>query len=380
MPRKKFRALDDPTIRGKKPKAKTYKLTDGDGLTVLVRPTGAKVFVLRNQSGKEGAATILGSFPEMTIAAARRAAEAARVAARAAPPEQRSGKTFNHAFQAWSPVQAADRKPAYAQDCVERLTTNVLPYLGQRSLTTIRRADVVEVLRRIMDRGSNEQARRVRALMSEVFEHAITMEWLETNPAPLAVLNVLPRGPKKKPHAAAAFEDMPTIYRRVGMYPNPVTRAAIQLLMLTAVRSGEVRGARWDEFDMDKAIWTIPAQRMKGEKPHRVPLSRQALELIDALPRISDELLFPTPRRDVVMSDNALQYALKSMFPGITIHGFRATFSTHCNNTEPPLASWDIIEAALAHSIKGVRGDYNRGDLLDARRGLMQAWADLIAS
>ena len=133
----------------------------------------------------------------------------------------------------------------------------------------------------------------------------------------------------------------------------------------------------WTVVDWKGRVWTVPAERMKAGREHRVPLSDAAVKLLEGLPRVSATWIFPTCRADRPMSENALLYALQSMFPDISVHGFRSTFSTWANDGR--IAAEDIVEAALAHVIPGVRGIYDKGERFDARRVLMQAWAAAIS-
>ena len=284
---------------------------------------------------------------------------------------------FEAALEDWLDVATAGRKPGYAADMRERLAFNTAALVG-RPLHTITRKDVIAVIEAIAARGSHEQARRVRALLARFFEWAAIGELITDNPAPRALLQRLPAKPPVTHHAAAAFGEMPAVYRRIAAYPSPVTSAALRFLILTAARTSEVLGAEWDEVNLGAAVWTVPAERMKAGRPHRVPLSSQAVALLRGVPRLSDRLLFPTLRRDRPMSGNALGYALKGMGFEFTVHGFRSTFSTWANDTRA--ADPDIVEAALAHIVPGVRGAYDRGDRFDARRALMQTWSDALTS
>lgn len=381
MPKINVRALTPKGIDAARPiPGKTLRLTDGGGLRLLVAPNGRKTWEFRSQAGGREVTRQLGVYPDMTLAAARVASEAARVAARSAPsePGATASMTFEDAFEDWFAVKAVGLKPGYTEDIRERLTFNAMPALGRRPLADIRRKDIVALLERIAARGAHVQARRVRGLLSELFEWAMVKELIADNPAPDAVLRALPKRPKKVGHAAARFEDMPTIMKTFGNYPSRVTGAALQFVVLTAARTSEVRCATWSEFDLDAKVWTVPAERMKAEREHRVPLSEPALRLLRAMRDLglSKRLVFPTLRGDRPMSENAMLYAVKGMGFDITVHGFRSTFSTWANETRA--AESDVIEAALAHTIPDVKGDYDRGDRFDARRSLMRKWAKAI--
>jgi len=184
------------------------------------------------------------------------------------------------------------------------------------------------------------------------------------------------RGRKTRPRAALPYADAPAfmvdLRKRDGYSPR-----ALELQILTAVRPGEAAGARWDEIDLDAATWAIPGARMKMGHEHRVPLSRQAVGMLRALPMLHDVQVFPGQREAYKpMTTAAAMKTLKALRPGFEAHGFRSTFRTWCAEVER--CPRDIAEAALAHTIEGVEGDYNRAEFLEARRKVMQDWADYL--
>lgn len=375
----KARALTEAAIRAAKPiPNKVRKLVDGGGLTLVVRPTDRRVWELRIQRNGRDTTEQLGEHPEMSLKAARDAAEARRVQLRAAPGAAAGpAPTLEKVIEAWYENRRTALKPAYADDIYRRLDLNVPAELRKKPIDAVRPADVIDVCTAVANRGAHEQARRVRALLAQVFDFALLKEWIETNPAPKAVLRALPARRKVVHHAAVAVDDMPTVCKAIDAYPGVVTRAALLVTILTAARTNEVLGATWEEFALDgaKPTWTVPAERMKAGRAHVVPLSAQAVVVLKALPRISDRWVFPTYRGDDrALSNMSMLSALKALGIAATVHGFRSTFSTWANDNR--IAEPDIVEAALAHTIPGVRGAYDRGVRLEARRELMQGWAD----
>lgn len=375
MPTIFSRQLTDATIRALRPvPGKTLRRVDGNGLQLLVHSNGVKRFQLRNQRSGQAAKPIdLGTFPEMTIAAARRAAEVVRNAPVVASGAD--GETFGAAFDHWYRTMHAQWKRGYAQDIFERISFNTKT-LTDRPLRSIKRPDMLNLLEAICARGAHIQARRVRALVSDIFEYSIQREWTDTNPATRELLKAMPRRPRVEHHAAARFEDMPAVIKTIETYPSRIVSAALRFLILTAARTNEVRLAAWDEIDLGRKVWVVPAERMKAGRQHVVPLSVQAVQCLTLLPRTSERWLFPTLRADRPMSENALLYALQGMGFEFTVHGFRSTFSTWANDNR--VAEPDIIEAALAHTVPGVRGAYDRGNRFTQRIALMQSWADAI--
>lgn len=388
MPKVLNRALTEARIRAACAAArpgKPQRLNDGGGLMLYIRGE-RREWLLREQRGGAERVTVLGSLAAMTLASARKAAESARAAARAAPPPVPRGPTFGAVFEAWMRKRRSELTAAYADDVYERIAHNVPPDWEQRPVRSITRRDVLDQLERIAARGAHEQARRVRALLEQVFDYAIVRQDLDDNPAGKSLLRALPAKPKgpRSGHTAAPVVQMPAVYKAVEAYPSPAVSLALRFTILTAARTGEVLGARWNEVDAAAAAWTVPAARMKAAREHVVPLSEQALAVLAAarLLRTStadDALVFPSPRGGGrPLSNMAMLAAVKAMGFSHTVHGFRATFSTWANDGR--VAEPDVIEAALAHTVPGVRGAYDRGDRLAARRRLMNAWAAFVTA
>jgi len=384
--------LTDTAVRNAKPQAKPYKLSDERGLHLEVRTEGGKWWRFRYRfEGKEKMLS-LGIYPDVSLKEARKRRDEARTmlaegidpgAKRQAEKAQRKAdlaNSFENVARAW----LAHRAEAWTEQTrgaiwssLERL---VVPTLGSKPIADIQPADVRDTIKAIEAAWLGETAGRVFQRVRAIFRYAIAHDLITTDPTyslkPSEILK-----PRKVTHRAAMAEkEVPAFLRQLGQYEgDPTTRHALELLMLTAVRPGELRGARWDEFDTERALWRIPAERMKMKTEHLVPLAAQALKVLDAIKPLtgSDVLVFPSPYYPgKALSENTFNSALARMgYKGIaTAHGFRALFSTVANEH-----GWraDVIERQLAHEERDdVRGAYNRAQYLAERTELIQWWAD----
>ena len=264
------------------------------------------------------------------------------------------------------------------------LENDVFPKLGERVTDGVQPGDIRALVQSIEARGAGETATRVFQRLRAIFRYAIAHELVDTDPTyPLNPAEIFK--PRKTAHRAALSErDVPTFLGKLDAYGgDPTTQAALTLLMMTATRPGELRGARWDEFDELTSTWRIQASRMKMKTEHTVPLSKQALALLKQLRKLSGTgpLVFPSPfYPGKPLSDGTLNSALARLgYKGIaTAHGFRTLFSTCANE-----AGWnsDVIEKQLAHEERDdVRGAYNRAQRLGERVKLMQWWSDRLDS
>ena len=381
--------LTDTAIRKAKPGDKPVRLFDGGGLYLELAPNGGKWWRLKYRfEGKEKRLS-LGVFPDVSLKEARRrrdekreqlagggdpgvARKAEKVAARAA-----ALNTLESVARAWL-VQRRSAWSARTHNMIARsLETHVFPKLGGRPVSEVQPAEIRDLVRWIEAGGVGETADRIFQRLRAIYRYAIAHDLAAVDPTyPLKRSEILK--PRKTVHRASLAErDVPAFLRTLDAYEgDPTTRYALLLLMLTAVRPGELRGARWSEID--GALWRIPGERMKMKTEHVVPLSTQALQVLEAMRALSGgALVFPSPfYPGKVLSENTLNSALARMgYKGIaTAHGFRTLFSTSANE-----AGWnsDVIEKQLAHAERDeVRGAYNRAQWLAERTKLMQWWAD----
>lgn len=367
---------------------------DGGGLYLEVTPAGGRYWRLKYRHGGKEKRLALGVYPEVTLAEARKGRERAReeLAAGNDPGELRKAakvkatheavNTLQAVAEAWMQHQAQRWDPVTAERIRASLTADVFTVLGSRPLASIRPGEVMAVVKKIEARGAGDQAGRVLQRVKAVYRWAVTHERIESNP----MLDLVPSEilkPRQVNHRAALSDrDLPEFLGKLDAYEgDPHTVNALRLLMLTATRPGEVRGARWAEFDLEAALWVIPAERMKMRTEHRVPLSRQALEVLRTMQGLSGarDLVFPSPfYPSKPLSENTFNSALSRMgFKNVaTAHGFRALFSTVANET-----GWnpDVIERQLAHKERNeVRAAYHRSTYLQDRERLLQWWADYL--
>lgn len=385
-------ALTDTAIKRAKPQEKAKRLYDSLGLYLEVSPAGGKWWRFKYRfDGKEKLLS-LGTYPEVSLAEAREKRDGARKqvaagvdpsAARKANKAARAAAVANR-FEAVARQWLKHRGPKWAQhtaDLIEASFENhVFPKLGRTPIADIKPADVRNVVKAVEATGASETAGRVFQRIRAVFRYAIQHELLNVDPTYSLRSDEILKGHRVKHRPALSQAEAPAFLRMLDNYEgDPSTKNALLLLMLTAVRPGELRGARWDEFDIERALWRIRAERMKMKTEHLVPLSSQALAVLATMKPLTggDELVFPSPfYPGKPLSENTLNSALARMgYKGTaTAHGMRTLFSTIAN--EHGFAP-DAIEKQLAHEERDdVRAAYNRAMHLPARAKLMQWYAD----
>ena len=323
----------------------------------------------------------LGSYPLIQLAEARdMALENARAVRQGHDPRSASKRavpTLAQALDAVIDLHSANWRDRGRSEKQWRasMETYVLPRLGHRPVDAISTADVLAVLLPIWNE-KRETARRVRQRISATMKWAIAQGHRQNDPAGDAIAEALPKNSiGKVRHKALPHDNVAAAVATIrATRAHPATRLALEFLVLTAARSGEVRGARWDEIDLDSATWTIPADRMKAGKEHRVPLSDQAVAVLARAREYTNGsgLVFPGPLGREVTS-TAYSKLLHENDVGCVPHGFRSSFRDWCSETGQPR---ELAEHALAHVVKGVEGAYQRSDLFNRRRALMAAWAD----
>ncbi|KZE25334.1 tyrosine-type recombinase/integrase [Crenobacter luteus] len=382
--------LTDLAIRQAKPQDKPYHLPDGGSLFLEVTPAGGKRWLFRYRYAGKPGKLALGKYPAVSLAEAReKAAQARRQLEEGANPghEKKIAKAavktaaanaFEVIAREWHAKELPRWTEGHATRVLESLEADAFPAIGNIPVADLTAPLILDAVRKIEKRGAVETAGRVLQRISAVIRYAIQTGRAEYNPA--ADLSGALSATKVEHRPAMPRGELPEFYRRLAAEPlHQPTRIAMHLLVLTFVRPGELRAARWDEFDIERAEWRIPAERMKMRAPHLVPLSRQALALLEELRPLTGRgaLLFPAMTdHDKPMSENTLSYALGRMgYKGTaTPHGFRALASTVLNEEgfDP-----DVIERQLAHAERNkVRAAYHRAEYLEERRRMMQWWAD----
>lgn len=386
-------ALTDTAIRAAKPKAKPYKLGDALGLFLLLQPSGGKLWRLKYRIGGVEKKLALGTYPETSLSKARALRDQARelIAAGIDPgiEKQRAklraqvdaSNTFGEIAREFIDKRRREGMSSSTADKSDYYVSRLGPTLVRLPITDIGAPDLLAALRKVEAKGNHETARRVLQLSGRIFRYAVATARLASDPT--RDLRGALTAPQPK-HYGAIVEPKRAgeLLRAIDGYDGQVlTKLAMQLSPHVFVRPGELRHAEWEEIDLDGALWTIPAAKMKMRKPHLVPLSRQSIELLRKAHTITGPIgyVFPSIRsRARPMSENTINAGLRRLgFAGdeMTAHGFRAMASTLLNES----SKWnpDAIERALAHrDSDAVRAAYHRGAHWKERVDMAQWWSD----
>ena len=390
--------LTDPKVKKAKPEAKPYKMADGGGMYLEVMPNGSKYWRLKYRYAGKEKRLALGVYPAVTLAHARtRRDDARKLLANGVDPgevkqtQKKQNKiAIENSFEAiareWHALNTPRWTANHAYDVLRSLEKEVFPAFGDAPISGIDAPTVLDAIRKIEGRKAFDVAGRVLQRVRVVFAYAIASGRARHNPA-AEIIGALAPHPKKKHYPSVKPQELPDLLQALADYwerdkASPLARIATRLLSLTFVRTGELRGAKWSEFDFEKMLWTIPAERMKAREPHTVPLSQQAVEALEELHPLTGHsaLLFPSRSGEgKTMSDNTINMAIKRAGYGGKMcgHGFRSVASTCLN--ELGTIRPDVIEAQLAHADKNaVRAAYNRADYMEYRKAMMQFWADTL--
>ncbi len=369
--------------------AKPGRHADGNGLYLEVDPSGARRWLLRLVIQGKRRDIGLGSASLVSLAEAREQAVAMRKLARAGGDplaERRREQRVVPNFESAARTCHAEHKDSWkngkhADQWLTTLEAHVFPMIGTMTVDRIGTPEVRDCLLPIwLDKP--ETARRVRQRIGTVLDWAAAKGFREGENPVRSVTKGLPKQKDQAEHfAALPYAEVPAFLARLrdSKKTSPMVKLLFEFVVLTAVRSGEARGARWNEFDLDAKLWTIPAERMKAGKPHVVPLAPRALAVLEEVAKLrtSDDpaaLLFPGERSGKPLSDMTLTMLLRRMEVQATAHGFRSSFRDWC--AEATNFPREVAEAALAHALESkVEAAYRRSDLLEKRRKLMEAWA-----
>lgn len=388
-------SLTDTIIRSSKPKAKPYKLFDANGLFLLITPNGGKWWRFKFRYGGKEKLLSLGTYPETSLKEARnrRDQERKNIASDIDPAMTRKmakliksvkhENTFEVVAREWFERRSGIWAETHSSKIIRRLELDIFPWLGSRPIADIKAPELLLVIRRIEDRGAVDTAHRALQNCGQIMRYAVA-----TGRAERDCCSDL-RGaltPVRGGHFAAITDPKAIggLLRAIEAYNgNHVTRCALRLAPLVFVRPGELRKAQWTEIDFENAQWNIPADRMKMREAHLVPLSTQAINILEELKPLTSRsvYLFPSAiSSQRPMSDNAILGALRRM--GISKdemsgHGFRAMARTVLD--EVLHVRPDYIEHQLAHAVRAPNGRaYNRTAHLPERRKMMQQWADYL--
>lgn len=379
-------------IDSAKPKEKSYKLSDGGGMYLEIFPNGAKSWRLKYRIAGKEKRVVFGTYPLLSLAEARqKRSEAKKLLLEGGDPSQQKQDikaakilAVNNSFELIALEWHEHKKPSwskgYATDILECLKKDIFPHIGKSPIANINAKEMLDVFRKMEKRGVLDKLKKTRQACRQIFTYAVISGRAEHNPVS-DLVGVL-KAPKQKhfPHLLVA--ELGEFQRKLEQYSgSKITQIATQLLMLTGLRTIELRSAEWIEIDFEKRLWQIPVARMKMKRPHMVPLSDQALRLLEELRVITGGFRFIFPGRNdsrKSMSEASINQVIKKIgYAGrATGHGFRHTLSTilHEQGFE---SAW--IETQLAHADRNtIRGTYNHAQYLEGRREMMQWYADFL--
>lgn len=385
--------LTDTTCKNAKPTEKPFKLSDEKGLYLEVMPNGSKYWRLKYRfTGKEKRLA-LGVYPEVSLKEAREKREEARklLAGNIDPGTKKkedkrhaafnASNTFKAVAKEWHETNMRKWTPAHAAKIWRRLECHIFPDIGERPISEIKPLELLDSLRKVEKQGSTETSHKLLQTCNVIFRYAIVTARVEYNPASDLRGALMPHKAEHMPTIQA--KELPEFFKALAAVgATEQNKIAIRLIMLTFVRQGELRQAKWQDIDFDAKEWRLPAHTTKMRDEHIVPLCKQAITLLKRLRELTGhgELLFPNHHRRVhaIMSENTINKVIHKMgYKGKMVgHGFRALASTTLNeNGFRP----DVIERQLAHKERNkVRAAYNRAEYLPERKDMMQWWADYL--
>ncbi|HRZ07687.1 MAG TPA: tyrosine-type recombinase/integrase [Candidatus Competibacteraceae bacterium] len=383
-------AMTDTQLKALKPRAKSYILTDSDGLYVEVIPTGGICWRYRYRLHGKQEKVSLGRYPDLTLKAARqKRAELAALVAQGQSPARQKQRTKAE-LQATLTVR--EFAAQWMKDVVQRVRKNsrtielylesdILPAIGDRRLRDVTATDAQVIVFRKRDAGREKAAAMLRGILKRLFDYAMAQTLIDNNP----IASLPTRFITTMTSRDRALEPAEIRTFLIELYQSNIARRsklALHLLLLTLVRKGELTRARWEHVHFDTAEWFIPPENSKTEKPHIVYLSHQAIELFRELHLLAGDSAWVLPGRvkNQPLSDAALNHAVDGVnfsIPQFTIHDLRRTASTRLNEMG---YAGDVIEKALNHTQVGVRGIYNRAEYREQRQTMLQFWSDWVVA
>jgi integrase len=388
-------ALTAREVQEAKPKAKRYALHDGDGLILEILPSGSKIWRFRDQRGEREIKVTLGKYPYLSLQEARekrhelKKAQINGIDIREAlnPPKV---PVFNEIADEWyMRNMEGKRNGRHLKDIRSMLTRYLLPALGARPVTEITAPELLQTLHRIQDLGYVVLTHKVKQVAGQVLQYAVLTGRAVHNVAADLKGALQPIRYKHHPSVTAP-KDVAELMKKIDAYPTPIIRLVMLFSAYTFQRPGEIREAEWSEFDLDAAEWRIPAQRMKKEREHIVPLSRQVIEILRQAKYLNNnggKYVFPSPfpslswDKERCLSSTAIRGALLAMGyeqGTMTAHGFRSLASTNLNAQG---VDKELVEIQLSHRDEDhIRAAYNFADRLPDRKVMMQDWPDWLDS
>ncbi len=386
--------LTSTEVSKAKPRDKVYSLSDGGGLQLRIKPSGSKtwLFDYYRPYTKKRTSISFGTFPEVSLAEARSRRESARklLAQQVDPKEHREEQerteqsahrnTLRAVAEQWLEIKKSKVTEDYANDTWRSLELHIFPNLGKLPIHKITAIRAIETIKPVAAKGCLETVKRLCQRLNEIMTYAVNSGLTDTNP--LSGIASAFHSPRKRNQLTLPPSELPALMHNLSVASiKRTTRCLIEWQLHTLARPGEAAGTRWDEVDLDKRVWTIPAERMKKRRAHAIPISKQAIALLEIMHPISGrgEFIFPSDRkpRTHIHSQTA-NMALKRMGYGqrLVAHGLRSLASTILNEHgfDP-----DIIEAALSHTSNNeVRNAYNRAEYIERRKPMMDWWSQHI--
>lgn len=386
--------LTNTEVSKAKPRDKVYSLSDGGGLQLRIKPSGSKIWLLDyyRPYTKKRTSISFGTFPEVSLAEARSSRENARklLAKQIDPKEHRDekqrteqsahGNTLYAVAEQWLEIKKSKVTEDYATDTWRSLELHIFPDLGKLPIHKITAIKAIETINPLAAKGSLETVKRLCQRLNEIMTYAVNSGLTDSNP--LSGIASAFQPPRKTNQLTISPTELPELMQNLSVASiKRTTRCLIEWQLHTMVRPSESAGTRWDEIDLEKQIWTIPAERMKKRKAHAIPLSKQAIALLEIMRPISGrgEFVFPSDRKPKMhINPQTANMALKRMgySQRLVAHGLRSLASTILNEQgfDP-----DVIEAALAHTGKNeVRNAYNRAQYIERRKPMMDWWSQHI--
>jgi len=386
--------LTNTEVKQAKPKDKEYNLADGAGLFLRIKPNGTKSWLFNFSAPytKKRTNISFGAYPDVSLAEARRQKEEARVLlAQMIDPkahrdelqgseEKKAGNTLERITYQWFELKKKKVTPGYADNIIRSLENHILPKLGRYPITEITAPRAIAVMKPMADQNKLESVKRLNQRLNEVMVYAVNTGLLTANP--LAGIRHAFDHPQKGHMPSIAPSELPQLMLDLNHASIQLTtRCLIEWQLHTMTRPGEAAGTRWDEIDMDEGLWSISAERMKMRRGHVIPLTSQALALLEVMRPISSNSEYVFPSASTLkkhINESTANVALKRMGYGgrLVAHGMRSIASTALNEQG---FDADVIESALAHVDKNeVRAAYNRAQYLERRRAVMEWWSDRI--
>ena len=389
---KQANPLSDTEIKAIKSRTTRYSVSDGGGLLMEIMTSGTKVWRYRYSLNKKQQPLVtIGEYPAVSLKEARKlAVKYTEIVAKGISPiadaqkDRGVAKSLNSVKEFsnyWYQDQIADKSESYRHVTRRILEKDIFPAIGKKELTDVNAGDILVICDKIKSRGSPQAALLTRNIIKRMYDFAIARQAVTTNPAHQLVARFIATQSSRT--RVLTPDEIGEILRKI--YASDTARPsklALHLLVITMVRKSELIEAEWAEFDLENGIWRIPAERMKKDKEHWIYLSRQAVDIFTELRALSYSQRYVFPMRrgsgDKPICKSTLNAAVRALDMGVqhfVIHDFRRTASTHLHEMGQ---SSDAIEKALAHSIKGIKGVYNRAEYADERRRILQLWADFV--